>query len=126
MDKDFSFTVRDLPKPERPRERLQKLGPEALSSQELLALVIGRGIPKKSVMTIAQELLARFGNVKAISQATLEELSQIKGIGIAKAAQIKACFELARERGFRTAGLVPFDIKNPEAVVKAIRASIQG
>ena len=73
MDKDFSFTVRDLPKPERPRERLQKLGPDALSSQELLALIIGRGIPKKSVMTIAQELLARFGNVKAIGQATLEE-----------------------------------------------------
>ncbi len=84
------------------------MGPEALSSQELLALVIGRGIPKKSVMTIAQELLARFGNVKAISQATLEELSQIKGIGIAKAAQIKACFELGRARGFRAAGSGPF------------------
>jgi DNA repair protein RadC len=125
VDKDFSFTVRDLPKPERPRERLQKLGPDALSSQELLALVIGRGIPKKSVMTIAQELLARFGNVKAISQATLEELCQIKGIGIAKAAQIKACFELARREDLEPPDLVPFDIKNPEAVVKAIRASIQ-
>ncbi len=76
-------------------------------------------------MTIAQELLARFGNVKAISQATLEELSQIKGIGIAKAAQIKACFELARREDLEPPDLVPFDIKNPEAVVKAIRASIQ-
>jgi DNA repair protein RadC len=81
MSKDSSFTVRDLPKPERPRERLKKFGPEALSAQELLALVIGRGIPKKSVMNIAQELLAKFGNVKAIGQATIEELSQIKGIG---------------------------------------------
>ena len=81
MDKKFSFTVRDLPKPERPRERLQKLGPDALSSQELLALIIGRGIPKKSVMTIAQELIMGFGNVKAIGQATLEQLCQIKGIG---------------------------------------------
>jgi DNA repair protein RadC len=125
MDKDFSFTVRDLPKPERPRERLQKLGPDALSSQELLALVIGRGIPKKSVMTIAQELLVRFGNVQAISRATLEELSQIKGIGIAKAAQIKACFELARREDLEPPDLVSFDIKNPEAVVKAIRAGIQ-
>ena len=125
MNKDFSFTVRDLPKPERPRERLQKLGPEALSSQELLALVIGRGIPKKSVMIIAQELLARFRNVKAISQATLEELSQIKGIGLAKAAQIKACFELGKRENLEPPDLVPFDIKNPEAVVKAIRASVQ-
>ena len=125
MNKDFSFTVRDLPKPERPRERLQKLGPEALSSQELLALVIGRGIPKKSVMIIAQELLARFRNVKAISQATLEELSQIKGIGLAKAAQIKACFELGKREDLEPPDLVPFDIKNPEAVVKAIRVSLQ-
>jgi DNA repair protein RadC len=76
MTKDSSFTVRDLPRQERPRERHQKFGPEALSAQELLALVIGRGIPKKSVMNIAQELLAKFGNVKAIGQATIEELSQ--------------------------------------------------
>ena len=96
MSKESSFTVRDLPRQERSRERLQKFGPEALSAQELLALVIGRGIPKKSVMSIAQELLTGFGNVKAISQVTIEELSQIKGIGLAKAAQIKACFELGR------------------------------
>jgi DNA repair protein RadC len=124
MDKDSSFTVRDLPKPERPRERLQKLGPEALSSQELLALIISRGIPKKSVMTIAQELLVRFGNVKAIGQATLEELSQIKGIGLAKAAQIKACFELAKREDLETEE-ESFDIKNPEAVFKLISSSIK-
>ena len=47
MSRESSFTVRDLPRQERPRERLQKFGPEALSAQELLALVIGRGIPKK-------------------------------------------------------------------------------
>ena len=49
------FTVHDLPMPERPRERLKKFGPEALSAQELLALIIGRGVSKKSVITIAQE-----------------------------------------------------------------------
>ncbi|HSB05170.1 MAG TPA: DNA repair protein RadC [Thermodesulfobacteriota bacterium] len=124
MDKDSSFTVRDLPKPERPRERLQKLGPEALSSQELLALIIGRGIPKKSVMTIAHELLSRFKNVKAIGQATIEELSQIKGIGIAKAAQIKACFELAKREALEI-GEEEFEIKNPEAVFKLISSSIK-
>jgi len=124
MDKDPSFTVRDLPRQERPRERLQKFGPEALSAQELLALVIGRGIPKKSVMNIAQELLTRFGNIKAISHASIEELSQIKGIGLAKAAQIKACFELGRREELEPE-LKNFDIKDPEAVVKAIRASIK-
>jgi DNA repair protein RadC len=124
LSKESTFTVRDLPRQERPRERLQKFGPEALSAQELLALVIGRGIPKKSVINIAQELLGKFGNVKAISQATIEELSQIKGIGLAKAAQIKASFELGRREDLEPE-TINFDIKNPESVVKAIRASIK-
>ena len=124
VSKESTFTVRDLPKPERPRERLQKFGAEALSAQELLALVIGRGIPKKSVMSIAQELLVRFGNVRAISQATIEELSQIKGIGLAKAAQIKACFELGKREELEPE-FKNYDIKDPESVVKAIRASIK-
>ena len=122
--KESSFTVRDLPKPERPRERLKQFGPEALSAQELLALIIGRGVSKKSVMTIAQELLVKFGNIKAISQATIEELSQIKGIGFAKAAQIKACFELGKRQDLEPE-LKDFDIKDPESVIKAIRASIR-
>jgi DNA repair protein RadC len=124
VSRESSFTVRDLPRQERPRERLQNFGPEALSAQELLALVIGRGIPKKSVMNIAQELLAKFGNVKAIGQATIEELSQIKGIGLAKATQIKASFELGRREELEPE-LKNFDIKDPESVVKAIRASIK-
>ena len=124
MDKDSSFTVRDLPRQERPRERLQKFGAEALSAQELLALVIGRGISKKSVMSIAQELLVRFGNIKTISQATIEELSQIKGIGLAKVAQLKACFELGKREDLEPE-MITFDIKSPESVVKAIRASIK-
>ena len=124
MNKDSSFTVRDLPRQERPRERLQKFGPEAFSAQELLALVIGRGIPKKSVMSIAQELLVKFGNVRAISHATIEELSQIRGIGLAKAAQIKACFELGKRQDLEPES-IDFDIKDPQSVVKAIRASIK-
>lgn len=124
IKKETSFTIHDLPRTERPRERLKKFGPEALSGQELLALVIGRGIPGKSVINIAQELLSRFGNIKAISQATIEELSQIKGVGFAKAAQIKACFELGKRQDLEPE-LKDFDIKNPQSVVHAIRSSIK-
>jgi DNA repair protein RadC len=92
------FTIHDLPVSERPRERLQKYGSEALSSQELLALILGRGIKGESVMVTAQRLLSTFGNVKNISEATIEELSSIKGIGLAKATQIKATFELAKRK----------------------------
>jgi DNA repair protein RadC len=91
-----SFTVRDLPQQERPRERLQILGAEALSAQELLAVVLGRGVQGESVATCAQNLLARFGSLQGIVQASLEELQEIKGIGLAKATQLKACTEIAR------------------------------
>jgi DNA repair protein RadC len=66
----------------------------------------------------------RFGNIKAISQATIEELSQIRGIGFAKAAQLKACFELGKREELEPE-LKNFNIKDPESVVKAIRASIK-
>lgn len=122
--KESSFTIHDLPKTERPRERLKKFGPEALSAQELLALIIGRGVSKRSVITIAQELLSRFGNIKAISEATLEELSQIKGIGFAKAVQIKACFELGKRQELEPE-MKNFDIQNPQDIVKAIQSSIK-
>lgn len=92
----MSFTVRDLPLSERPRERLQKHGEEALSAQELLALVLGRGSKNDSVLNVAQRLLSHFGNLNKLASAGLEELAKIKGIGPAKAAQIKAVFELGK------------------------------
>ena len=94
-NKSNALTIHDLPVSDRPRERLQRLGVEALSAQEILAVILGRGISGESVMVTAQRLLSQFGGLKGISGASIEELSQIKGIGIAKAAQIKAAVELA-------------------------------
>jgi DNA repair protein RadC len=87
LNDESIFTVRDMPKQERPRERLQRLGPGALSSQELLALIIGRGVSKKSVLDIAHELLRRFGSIHEMSKATIEDLSKVHGVGIAKGTQ---------------------------------------
>jgi DNA repair protein RadC len=121
---ETSFTIHDLPAEERPRERLMKFGPDALSSVELLALIIGRGIPGRSALTIAHELLKEFKSVKGVSEATIEELSAVKGIGAAKAAQLRASFELGRRQDLHDEP-VTFEITNPGAVVRAIRASIQ-
>jgi len=121
-----SFTVHDLPLAERPRERLQKLGVEALSAQEVLALILGRGISGESVMVTAQRLLSQFGSLKGVANASLEQLSGVKGIGLAKAAQIKAAFELAhRAEGYSEAGDRPV-VKAPENAVSLVSGRLSG
>jgi DNA repair protein RadC len=121
-----SFTIHDLPLSERPRERLQKLGVEALSAQEILAVILGRGVAGESVMVTAQRLLSQFGNLKGIADASVEELSQVRGIGLAKAAQIKAAFELSsRLEGYAEAGDKPI-VKTPEDVNSLVRGRLRG
>ena len=121
-----SFTIHDLPISERPRERLQKLGVEALSAQEILAVILGRGVAGESVMVTAQRLLSRFGSLKGLAQASVEELSGVRGIGLAKAAQLKAAFELAsRVEGYTEAGDKPV-VKTPEDVVNLVMSRLKG
>lgn len=91
----ISYSVRNLPKDERPRERLSKFGPEALSAQELIAIVLGRGVAGETVLVTAQKLLSYFGSLDSLCSASLEDLQTIKGIGFAKACQIKAISELS-------------------------------
>jgi len=121
-----SFTIHDLPLSERPRERLLKLGIEALSTQEILALILGRGIRGESVMVTAQKLLTRFGNLSNIVAASLEELSEIKGIGPAKAAQIKAALELSKRLEASSDTGQKSTVKAPEDAIKIVKTRLKG
>jgi DNA repair protein RadC len=75
---------------------MKEFGPHALSSTELIALILGKGSKGGSVMITAQKLLSHFGSLQKILEASLEDLQVIKGLGPAKAAQLSACFEIAR------------------------------
>lgn len=90
-----AYTIHDLPEEERPRERLLLCGPESVSTTELLAILIGCGVKGKPVLQLANELVSHFGSLKKLSEATIEELCRIKGLGKAKAIQLKASFALA-------------------------------
>ncbi len=120
-----SFTIHDLPKEERPRERLVKFGEQALSAQELLQLILGRGIAGESVAVTAQKLLTQFGSLQKLAEASIAELSTIKGIGLAKAAQIKAVFEISRRLSTQIPAYTKKELLNPEKVAKLVRSKLK-
>lgn len=121
-----SFTIHDLPINERPRERLQKYGAESLSAQEIIALILGRGISGESVMVTAQRLISQFGSLSGIAGASVEELSQVRGIGLAKAVQMKAAFELANRMEITIAASAKPVIKKPEDVAGLVAGRLKG
>lgn len=91
------MAITDWPEGERPRERLLAHGPEALSDAELLAIYLRVGVRGKSAVDLARELLQRFdGSLSRLADATLAEMAEVSGIGMAKGVQLKASFELAR------------------------------
>jgi DNA repair protein RadC len=118
--------LKDLPINERPRERLIKFGVESLSLQELLMLIFGRGVKGESVTNISQKLISLFHSLDELSEASIEELKQIKGLGLAKSCQLKACFEIARrlERRENVNKVKNSIIKSPKDIYFLIKEKI--
>lgn len=87
--------IKDLPKVERPREKLEKYGPERLSNSELLAILLRTGGKGINVVELAKRILSKFSG-NGLSKANVKELKNTFGLGNAKACEIVACFELGR------------------------------
>ena len=120
-----SFTIHDLPNEERPRERLIKFGEQALSAQELLQVILGRGVAGESVAVMAQKLLTQFGSLQKLAEASIEELSSIKGIGLAKATQLKAVFEIGRRLSTQTPAYKSKELTDPKKVYQLIKSKLK-
>jgi len=88
-------TIKDLPKVERPREKLMRYGPEKLSNSELLAILLRSGKKGENVVELASKILKRFKADK-LPYLTFDELKDYPGLGPAKACEIVACFELGK------------------------------
>ncbi len=92
----YRVTIKDLPESERPRERMAALGAQALSNTELLAILLRTGTATESVLDVARRILTQPGGLRFLGESSMANLIAIPGIGMAKAAQIKAGLELGR------------------------------
>jgi len=92
----MSINPSDEPQNELPRERLEALGSDALTSSELIAVILGSGTKGSSVFQLSKQLIHTFQNLKGLSHASVEELLQVKGIGKAQALRLKACLGLGK------------------------------
>jgi DNA repair protein RadC len=93
---EYHLTIHDMPTGERPRERLLHYGPEALSTAELLAILLRTGSRGENVLDLATRLLVEFDGLGGLVRASLAELSALPGVGPAKAAQLTAGLEMGR------------------------------
>lgn len=119
------MAISDWPEQLRPRERLLKAGPQALSDAELLAIFLRVGIPGKDAVALATDLLGRFGSLRALIHASRADFTAVPGLGAAKYAQLQAVIELAR-RAITEEMTAGEELSSPHAVKDFLRLSLAG
>jgi len=90
----YPTAVREMPEEDRPRERLARLGAEALRDAELIAVLLRTGTRDMGAVALAEKVLHHFGDLRALARASVDEIQQVKGMGAVKAVEIKAALEL--------------------------------
>jgi DNA repair protein RadC len=93
---EYNPTIKELPSEERPRERLANYGSQALSTAELLAIILRTGTPEENVVRLATRLLVTYRGLGGLARAPYSDLRAFKGLGPAKVTELMATFELAR------------------------------
>jgi len=98
MDETVAYVpmIRDIAEEDRPRERLMRVGAQAVSTAELLAIIMRTGVGGENVLRLAERLLCEFRDLPGLARATVVELTKVNGIGPAKAVEIKAALEVGR------------------------------
>jgi DNA repair protein RadC len=112
--------LKDQPASERPRERLQAHGASALSHAELIAILLRTGLKGTNAVDIGKQLMAKYGSLQSLAQASLEDLQTIKGIGRDKAVTLAAGFALARQMAEELRQEAPL-LETPEAIANLLR-----
>jgi DNA repair protein RadC len=116
----MGMRLKDQPASERPRERLVSLGADALSHAELIAILLRTGLRGANAVEVGRQMLAKFGTLQALAQASLDDLKTIKGVGRDKAVTLVAAFTLARKMAADLQGEPPL-LDTPETVANYMR-----
>lgn len=119
MQNMLTLKIKDVHEADRPRERFLRQGASSLSNQELIAILLRTGTKEESVLLLANRILMKFEKLHALKDATIEEITSIKGIGEAKAIQLLAAVELAK-RLARKEYDTRFSIRSPEDAAKLL------
>lgn len=120
----YRVRVAELPETERPRERLERLGPGALMTSELLAIVLRTGTAREDVLALAGRMLAEHHGLRGLAGSDLATLSAIHGLGPAKVSTIAAVFELGR-RAALEGGVIRPQVTGPEDVARLLQAEME-
>ncbi len=118
------MSIRHWPEGERPREKLLQRGPQALSDAELLAIFLRTGVPGKSAVDLARELILRFGSLRGLLRAEQKLFCAAKGLGQAKYVQLQAVLEIAR-RHLAEALAEPAALQDPAQARAYLRARLR-
>jgi len=118
-----TYTIHDLPEGTRPRERLARLGPEALSDAELIAIILRSGAQGINVIDMATEMMRSYRSLPALARASFTDLQRQHGVGAAKSAQILAAVELGRRVMRADPENLP-KVDSPETVARLLMSEL--
>lgn len=104
QEKKYILKIKDMPADDKPREKLLRYGPHALTVIELLAIVLSSGTKKEGVLEMSSRVLKEYGEQSFVGKATAKELSETLNLPLVKAMQIVACGELGRRFFDKKAG----------------------
>lgn len=119
------YSIKTYPQTERPRERMEMFGPEKLADRELLAILLATGSREANALELADRILHRYRGLDGFRDTSMQELTQLKGIGPAKATTILAAVELGRRirlggQDYRT------EIHSPADAARVLQKELQG
>lgn len=120
----YRLKITDWPESERPRERMVKNGAQSLSDAEILAIILRVGNQEKTAIDLARSMIKDLGGFSGLDTRSIAEFCQIKGIGLAKAAQIKAAIELGK-RLFQEENKASQTVESSEDVYKIVRPHLE-